>query len=319
MLEFLHALWRQKSRFFLLLAGIAVGAASICAVGAISQIGSMLCEQELDAMGLSGLIVISADSSIQSDEISRVERQQEVARQTPLACEYAGTGNAQDSSKKKVLLWGIDERTYRTVKITLLHGRLLNDSDAKTDCGMVDKSFAKALYGRENIIGKHIAVRIGDMPVSIEVVGVVDTGGSLTGQLMGSTIPSFLYLPMQTLAMYSGKSGYSQVMITLDKNADPDSAAEHIRSCFSGSVQIQNMTNMRDQLSGILRIFRLVLNALGGVSFVTCGFSVLTVMLQNVGEARRKKSASKRRSAQPTPASEWNTWRSRFCCQDSAA
>lgn len=287
--ELFKVLWRQRRKYFLLLGSIAIGAVTICTVSAISDIGTKLMDKELDSMGLNGLIVTSSNAQIEESAVQTIESQSFVNHQTPLCYEYCNVDI--NGEEQKILLWGMDERAYNTVTVTLLHGRLLNSADAGTDYGMVDATFARKLYSRENIIGKKITVTLSGMPVTFEVVGVVDTGGSLTGQLMGNVVPCFLYLSMETMRMYTGKDGYNQLMIDISDSITASEAAERVASCFSPSVQnvqVQNMSDSRDQLSGVLNIFSAVLTALGSISFITSGISTMTVMLQNVREQTKE-------------------------------
>lgn len=283
--EIFLQLWRQRKKYLLLLCSIAIGAVTVCAISLISEIGQQMMDQELDAMGLNGLIVTSTKAVIDKQDAAVIQKQSFVSHQTPLTYEYCTAdihGNLQ-----KVMLWGIDDSVYDTVAIKLLHGRLLNHADSGSAYGMVDAAFAKLLYGRENIVGKEITLRTGSLPITFTVVGVVDTGGGLAGQLMGSTIPCFLYLPMQTLQMYKGENGYNQLLITLNDQISASDAVKQVVSCFTNtteSVEIENMSDRRDQLSGILDIFTMVLSALGVVSLLTSGLSMMTVMLQNVRE-----------------------------------
>ncbi len=283
MLAIIKSIWRQKSRYFLLLCSVAVGAFTVCAVCAISDIGTKLMDEELDAMGLNGLIVTSSGASITESDLQKIAAEDFITTQTPLNYEYCTVNIHGDT--EKCLLWGVDSRVYDSVKITLLYGKLLQTGDSGLNC-MVDASFAKAHYGRENILGKKLDLTLNGRSVSPTVVGVVDTGKSLTGQLMGSVVPCFLYLPMDTLRLYTRDSGYNQLMLTLDGTIQADVAAERVSACLSSAnaAEVQNMAGSREQLNGILSIFTTVLAALGSVSFFTSGISMMTVMLQNVRE-----------------------------------
>lgn len=277
------SLWRQRKRYLLLLCSMIIANFTVCAVCAVSNLGNALIDEELNAMGMGGLIVISASGAITESDVQTVDRIACVQDSTPLCYRYCNVTVGEQ--QKKILLWGVDDRVYDTVSIRLLHGRLLSDADAGSLCGMVDASFAVELFGRENIIGKTVTVPIGKLPVTFEVVGVVKTGGGLTGQLMGGTIPSFLYLSSDTLQRYTQKSGYNHLMLTID-DTDSQVAAAQVASCFSASsgVEVQNMAGSREQFSSILSVFSAVLTALGGISLFTSGISMLTVMLQNVRE-----------------------------------
>ncbi len=283
MLSIIKSIWRQKSRYLLLLCSVAVGALTVCTVSAISDIGTKLMDEELDAMGLNGLIVTSPKASITESDLQRIAAEDFVTVETPLNYEYCAVNIHGET--EKCLVWGVDSRVYDSVTITLLYGRLLQTGDSGLNC-MVDASFAKEHYGRENILGKKISLTLNGRNVSPTVVGVVDTGKSLTGQLMGSVVPCFLYLPMDTLRLYTRDSGYNQLMLTLDGTVQAELAAERVSACLASTdtAEVQNMAGSREQLGGILSIFTAVLTALGSVSFLTSGISMMTVMLQNVRE-----------------------------------
>ena len=224
-------IWRQRKRFFLLLCSMLIGTVTVCSVAAVSAFGNILIDRELDAMGMDGLIVTSANASITPDAVKQIENMDHITQTTPLCYRYCSVTVGDIS--QKVLLWGMDDRAYESVSIELLHGRKITDADAGSLCGMVDAAFAVENFGRENIVGKVLTVPIGKIPVQMTVVGVVHTGGGLTGQLMGSTIPSFLYLPMTTVQSYLGKSGYNQLMLSLDDGILPADASRQVASCFA--------------------------------------------------------------------------------------
>ena len=285
MTEMLAGIWRQRKRFFLLLCSMLIGTVTVCSVAAVSGFGNILIDRELDAMGMDGLIVTSAAAAISDEAVTKLDAQSYIEKSTPLCYRYCSVTVGEQS--QKVLLWGIDDRVYDTVSIELLHGRRITDADAGSLCGMVDAAFAAQNYGRENIIGKVITVPIGKIPVQMTVVGVVHTGGGMTGQLMGGTIPSFLYLPMETLQSYLGKSGYNHLMLTLNDSISAADASAKVTECFASvknSIEVQNMTDSRTQFSGVLELFSTILYLFGFISLITTGISMMTVMLQNIRE-----------------------------------
>ncbi len=283
MANILKTLWRQRRKYVLLLCGIAIGALTVTAVSIISQIGQSLLEEELDSMGLNGLIVTG--TGITESHLQSIAAKSYITHQTPLCYSYGKAGIGEQIAD--TLIWGMDERAYETVSITLLHGRKLCDSDKGSPVCMVDKSLALQTYGRENIIGRSLKVQLSGMSISLKVIGVVDTGGSLTSMLMGNELPSFLYLPMDLLRLYTGKQGYDQLMLRLDENISADQAAIEVTSLVGGSTsanKVQNMEQSKDTLAGILNLFSYVLLAFGGICFFTCTLFSLTLMTSNVKE-----------------------------------
>ncbi len=278
-------LWRQRQKYLLLLLGLAIGALTVTAVSVISTLAQSLLNDELDAMGLNGLIVTSSNACITDTHLQSLENQSYIAHRTPLCYAYGKAAVGEKAANS--LLWGMNDSAYQTVSLQLLHGRRLSDPDKGSHLCMVDKSLAISLYGRENIVGRELTVTVSGMAVQLTVIGVVDTGGSLTSMLMGNELPSFLYLPMDLLQLYTGKQGYDQLMLRLDDSLSPEEACLQVASLVyseKGENKVQNMEQSKETISGILDLFSYVLFVFGCICFLTCALFAMTLMVRNVRE-----------------------------------
>jgi putative ABC transport system permease protein len=109
---------------------------------------------------------------------------------------------------------------------------------------------------------------------------------------MGDIIPSFVYLPYTTMQSLSGKESFDQIAVRVKGGVDEDVAGAQLVSVLeriSGiptGYRAENMQSQKNKLDGVLDIITYVLSAIAGVSLVVAGLSIMTVMLQSVGETR---------------------------------
>lgn len=291
-------IWRKRVRSIMTVMGIGIGVLSVIVIASIGELGKRSINEELDSIGVGGL-AISVDSQalaqpLDDRDLSQIRGETDVLEAMPLIMEYTQTAARGESSG--CVVWGVDEDVDRIISMKLLYGRMMNRSDlaASADVCVVDESFAFDTYARSNIVGKSINVLLGGSYREYEVVGVVASGGNVFQNLMGGTIPSFLYVPYTALQRVSGKSGFDQIAVKLEDGVDADTAAEKITARLEAelgvpdSIHVQNIAQQKDQLNQILNIVTLILAIIAGISLIVAGLSIMTVMLVSVHERTRE-------------------------------
>jgi putative ABC transport system permease protein len=206
------------------------------------------------------------------------------------------------------VIWGIDYGANQVISLSAMHGRLItkNDVQHRRRVAVIDQNIAQAFYRRDNIVGKTLAMQFSSGLVEFEVVGVVSSGGDLMQGLMGSIIPSFVYVPYTTLQDISGRESFDQVAVRVRDGIDPDVAGERLVSALarssgvsSSGYKAQNMAQQMDRLDRVLNTITVALSLIAGVSLIVAGLSIMTMMLVSVGERTReigiKKSIGARR------------------------
>lgn len=291
-------MFRKKMRSILTISGIGIGVMSVVIISLIGDVGKESINQELNSMGIAGLCVSATNDtgeklfSTQELEVARDNRNVRAA--APLITRM--TKVKARGLNTQAVVWGMDEKTSGIVSIELLHGRMLQKSDvgASAEVCLVDQSFARLLYQRDNIVGKTIQLLIDGQYREYTVVGVVSAGGNLLQSLMGDIVPTFVYVPYTALTRYSGEKNFSQIVAQLNPEADEAAAEVSLTSALSpylagsGVVQVENLNQQKDKLNGILNLVTMILSAIGGISLVVAGLSIMTVMLVTVHERTRE-------------------------------
>ena len=189
----------------------------------------------------------------------------------------------------------------------MIYGRTISNADVRANSNvcMVDETFARNAYSRENIVGKKISILCGGTVEEFEVVGVVKTGSGLLQNLIGDYIPNFVYMPYTTMQAATGKRSFDQIAVRTVDGCDTDVAGEdilqalHRATGLSEGFAANNLVKQKDGLTNLLNIVTLVLSAVGAISLLVASLSIMTVMLVSVNERTReigiKKSIGARR------------------------
>lgn len=303
-------IFRKKSRAVLLMIGIIIGVTSVIVISCISACGTTAVNNELDSLGLSGMNISVKEGKklpLTNSELDIVLANNYIDSATPVMA-LPSSFQLGDSSSE-VITWGINETAQDTVSLKVLFGRFFDKNDIASSARvcMVDKAFSSQNFGTDNIVGKTISVNINGAIEDYRVVGVLKTGSGMLQNALTGYVPSFVYIPYTTASEITGQNNYNQIITKLKAGADIDKLSDRITKNLNYSQGIDsgytatNTAKQRDILANILNIVTLVLTAIGAISLIVAGLSIMTVMLVSVSERKReigiKKSigASKRK------------------------
>ncbi|MFR1477605.1 MAG: ABC transporter permease [Hydrogeniiclostridium mannosilyticum] len=196
----------------------------------------------------------------------------------------------------QALVWGIEPSAREIVSLKVLHGRMVNQQDIRSysNVCLVDESFAKNAYGRNNIIGKKIQISCNGTLEEFEVIGIIKTGSGLLQNFMGNYIPTFIYVAYTTFQRSLGRESFDQIVVKVKEGSDLEEAGKQIVASLEQYNSVQNafaannLAKQRDDLSNMLEIITLILTAVGAISLLVASLSIMTVMLVSVNERTRE-------------------------------
>ncbi|MEG2088045.1 MAG: ABC transporter permease [Angelakisella sp.] len=286
---------KKRSRFTVL--GIAIGVYSVMVIAITGVSGKQLLNDELNKLGFNCLTISASDKSLNqlsAAELDYLQTLPEVDIAAPLVVnvgQISTRGFVGDS-----VVCGINKNTSQIVQIQMLYGRMFTKGElaAGSRVCIVDESLAKSFYKRSNIIGKSIHVQLGGVSEYFKVIGIAcDNGGALTN-LVGDYVPSFVYLPYTTQMRLTGRSAIDQFFLQLKEKQDYEAFGSQISQTLSlraGYLNLychSNLALQKDKLSNIFQIVTVVLLAIGSISFLVSGLSIMTLMLASVKERTRE-------------------------------
>ena len=290
---------RRRNRLLPPLLAVSIGMMLVTIVSGIGEIGFSMVEEEISGLGVGSVNITAnktvADVPLTEEKLAAIREAPGVESAAPVVMIFTPVRLKGEVIQSAV--WGTDEGSDQVVKLSLLHGRLLKESDIseRRSVCVVDENLAQEIYGRSNIIGKEIEVMLNGQYQPFSIVGVASSGGAVVQGVLSSGAPGFAYLPYPILQQASGKSGYDQIAVTL---ADPSQAAEEgerlaedLAERFGeqpGSYSVEDTASQKEQLEGIAWIVKVSLVSISGISLVVSCLGVMTVMSGSVTERIRE-------------------------------
>ena len=293
----LNCLTYKKVRTLLTIISIAIGVFSVVLITAIANIGKSAINYELDSLGIGGVIITATNPSnfsIVSTDVTTVKDFSAVQAATPVMMNVS-TGIVKNNGSD-ITLWGVNSDAAKVIRIELLHGRLINENDVSSCANVciIDSDLALKNYKRENIVGKSIRILVGSTYETFEVVGVVKSGGNVLQSLVGSYIPNFVYIPYTTMQTYNHSLKIDTLAVKFYSNIDINQSANSIintlevKNGATDAYKFENLSQQKDTLNNMLDIITSVLTAIGCVSVIVAGISIMTVMMVAVSERTRE-------------------------------
>lgn len=304
-------LGRKRIRTALTVLGIAIGVASVVLIANISQCGTDVLSNELESLGMSGLTISSSPDvqgvSLNENDLNIIRKSDDVQQAAPVIVQ--NTDIAACKVNSKALVWGIDTKASEIISINLLYGRMFNNRDISTNAAvcLVDESFSRSAYSRNNIIGKKVSILCGGVQQEFTVIGIIKTGSGLLQNIIGSYVPTFVYVPYTTIQSATGRQDFDQIAVKVKQGSNVDAIGQNITKNldrFNGTANgfiSNNLAKQKDSLTSILGIITLILSAVGAISLLVASLSIMTVMLVSVNERTReigiKKAIGAKRSS----------------------
>ncbi|MBE6915014.1 MAG: FtsX-like permease family protein [Ruminococcaceae bacterium] len=286
---------RGRIRVILTVVAIAVSVGSIMLIRMLGDAGVSVVNQELDKIGFESLAVFGSNekSKLSEDDADVIrENVGVVSAASPIVMEY-GSYKLKGTTGTSVL-WGVDSDVTSVMDIRLLFGRILskNDINSSTNLAIVDSELAKKLYSRENIVGKKIVLSVSGIDKTFEIIGVVSPQKDAINQLVGGSIPDFIYLPYTTLNQMRGKNDITQIAVRcFDPNDFPK--AEHeivtlLERRKKGEYQAENIAEYVNGFRSATSIIGLVIAAIAAISLCVAGLGIMNTMLATVNERKKE-------------------------------
>lgn len=276
---------------------VAVGTGALLLIAAIGLFGQTQVQAALQTLGVSGLTVYldghGAGTPLSAELADTLEQAIDGVDSVMPIKAKTGTVRAGHATENAVFL-GADERLDEVMQLEVLAGALLTERQADTaqPVAVIGNELAQALYGRTNITGRQILLRIDGRDQYFTVCGVVKAQTSALGSALSSFAPHLIYVPYACLA--SQQENADQVFVQCSAQADLSTVSGQIsrylsgRGQVDGTVRVQNMTGMVDTVEQLADLCVLLFLVVGAITLCVALIGVLCSMLaathEKIGE-----------------------------------
>lgn len=267
---------------------VAVGTGALLLIAAIGLFGQTQVQAALQTLGVSGLTVYldghGAGTPLSAELADTLEQAIDGVDSVMPIKAKTGTVRAGHATENAVFL-GADERLDDVMQLEVLAGALLTERQADTaqSVAVIGDELAQALYGRTNITGRQILLRIDGRDQYFTVCGVVKAQTSALGSALSSFAPHLIYIPYACLA--SQQENADQVFVQCSAQADLSTVSGQIsrylsgRGQVDGTVRVQNMTGMVDTVEQLADLCVLLFLVVGAITLCVALIGVLCSML----------------------------------------
>ena len=277
----------NKLRFILTVVSISVGVTSVLTVNSVSNFGAMTVSEELDSLGMNGLIV-SPDNEkthLNTEETEILSSIEGITVTAPVTVNT--TKVSADTNNSTALVWGIDEKVRDVVDFDLVYGRFIEKSDTikKHKVCILEESLASELFGVDNAVGRKVNIMCSFHKEEFEVIGIVKTGKGIMQSVMGNCFPSFLYMPYTVI---SDSPDFNQVFLKIRSDTDTSLLIERINNRLNsdsfGEYSVKDLAGQKKTFESMLSNITNVLTVIGAISLLVAGISIMNIMLISVNE-----------------------------------
>ena len=283
---------RSGARNMLTATGIAVGVFAVVLISSLGETGSQMIYSAMDSMGINSVMIQPDDESqnvrLGDEDIQTISSVYGVSKAMPLMSTWTDT--VLIDTNVKCIVWGVDKNAKDIISLTPAYGRLISSADVQSAARVcvIDESIAERVYGRGNIVGKNVKIKLGGSYETFRVVGVARSGINALQSSFSGIIPDFVYIPYTAAQKLMGRSGYDSIAALID-STDGETVSLNIESAIrrtrnEDGIVVANLLGQKEQLKGVLSTVKIVLSLIAGISLVISGITVMTSMLVSVSE-----------------------------------
>lgn len=312
--DFINALQnfrRNKIRTFLSLLGIIIGVASVIVIMSMGQSST---KQVEDSFGSSGLDMVTVSNgffrrkrdavSLQFNESFRESMFEKISGIKHIWYKNSVSGTLSYGETSASASCSAVETGYiEAFGLALEKGRCFNITDnvMGTQKIIIGSEIASTLFPNGDGVGKNLIITTSNVSFNFEIIGILKTQSSgMENTTTGCYIPRGFYEkkiapnPVASTIMVQATSKEKTSALTEDISAYCQEL-----SGTEGSVNVNSMQTMLEQISEITNTMSVLLAAIAAISLLVGGIGIMNIMIVTVTERRQEIGIRKALGASP--------------------
>lgn len=291
----LKSLKKCRIRAGLTSLSVAIGVFSVVIISILGDLGINSVEATLTEMGMDNLVISgdrTNDNGLCANDLEVIKAQSGVINAMPLM--YKVTSCESGDSAHECMLWGVNEDANEVIELKAIYGRLLNKGDVAQSARVciIDAELARLCFSRSEVIGKTIAVKLGNGYVEYEIVGVVENGVSMLQSMLGNIIPNFVYIPYTSMREITNQQYFNEIAVRVQGNsqkcAKAIESALTVQKSGDDSFSVENLCAQKDMLSSVFDAVSKIMSVIASISLIVSGMSIMTIMTVSVNERTKE-------------------------------
>lgn len=293
--EALASLRLNPQRSLLAVIGIVLGVASVTAMVSVGVAARAEARERFRALGTETLVVRKqggslpfADKDILAEDVALLPgRTASIAAAAPLLQVYGTAAYAGRNLRSNAML-GVTRSLQPLGQLSVRRGRFISDLDVNRPFCVLGAEVANEMTeqsGRADLVGESLSLA-GRL---YTVVGVLER--SATSSLLPFRANESVLMPLSSAQRAFAGAQIQAVVVDMEAGANVQAAITEVSAYFRDrgvGVRVTSAEQLVGALQQQMRLFTLLLAAVGGIALVVGGASAMNVMLAAVTERRRE-------------------------------
>ena len=301
----LSSIRNNKGRSFLTMLGIIIGISAVLVVLIIGDGMKATVNSEIDSMGASSISVTlddtKTDKRFTRSQLKTIEENIDGIYGVSPSFTVWGNANSKRGEGFELYITGGSESSETASGIKMLHGRYYNSSDVEDgkQVLVVSQSFARNIFGYEEVVGETLDVTAYDITKEFMIVGIrEDTPMDIAFSSYGEDIILTADGPYTSLAEAYGfdmDDMFNSFTIYLDSENRNEvlgkarSVVENVTGLRGeNAVKISSGSGFDETTNSILDIITSVVAIIAAISLLVGGIGVMNIMTVSVTERTRE-------------------------------
>ena len=288
---------RKKMRNLLNVVAITIGVSSVLLISSIGTSGEKIIGEELERLGIQGIAVFQNETPnsvpLYAEDAERLKNRFTCIKETlPVVLE---TGYLKfNKVSSNAVLFGVGESAEDIYNVSVLYGRTPNKEDIKNreKVIVVDDELAEKAYRRKNVVGKTLTIKYREKSEVYKVIGVIRSQKSGINQLMGNSLPNFVYLPYSALNELRNEKSLNQIAVSCfgGYKSDGREFSKYLSKIKSspGAYSSKDFSAEIDEIKKIPQIVSGILGTIAAISLIVAGIGIMNTMLSFVAERKKE-------------------------------
>ena len=284
----------NKQRSLLALLGIVIGTGSVIAMVNIGAIVRSEALRQFEAMG-TDLVTLSirADSEEQGFSVEQISSLPARVPGIAIAAPYGTRGDQFSVGGRQPVfgtMVGATPDLLRALRLNLAEGRSLSTFDGAELFVIAGVELVKQWLKAGTAVGPGDKIQTNDGTI-LTVIGLLE--GAAINPLVPIDMNRALLLTAPALARIAPEASLTGAVLRTAEGSDARAGArqveEYLRASLPGrTIQARSAEQIIEQMANQMRLYTMLLGAIGGISLVVGGVGVMNVMLVTVTERRRE-------------------------------
>ena len=280
----------MKTRNLLALVGVAIGTAAVIAMLHVGHNAQIEAVRQFEEMGTSLINVLPGSKSdgfdaLSTEDVLKLPDVEGLGVEAAAAIIRVGTSIRLNGAEISATGLAVSDGFYSIAGTSLQLGRKTFQLDGYSPYIVLGASIADhmtAVMGRPVQVGDRLEIR-GHV---LSVVGVL--APIVPNMILGIDLNNSVLTAVKGARRLGGQPSISAIAGRLSEGVDDLAAASAVAAFLGKGVNVQTARQLIAGVEQQMRIYGLLLLAIGAVSLVVGGVGIMNVMLMNVLERRQE-------------------------------